>query len=515
MLQSWCSWGRPSHWVNDSEGKVALSPLRNHGGGLAGETEATGDGQTAIESAKFVESQFTKTPSLLSALLSLAAAQVAGAYVVWWVLSSYYGLDVPGSLIYRGDDGWCRPEIEGVGVHCFGDFNERVAQHSSDFVYPAWPTNLETSPLGPVITWLANLVSSTSNPRVALLGAIAIYAGALLLPIIAGTWWLGWRSRLASVALLGVATYPFLVAIDRLNILALATIPMYFFVESMRRGNWLGVASAIVLMTTVKPVFILLAVVFIAQRQWLRAITTAAAAAAAALLLIAGAGRWDGGRISEWFSVAAGYGTTMWEVSAPNPPNASLARLFFLQGRSLDWCWNLVFEGHLDTSALVERFGTLTGVAVAGALLLLLIITGRRLNGLVLGICVLALVSTSFGVYTAAYYLAFALPVTASLIQRWREQDRRRMLEGNQSVGSDSWDRAVMVALLLSFTLIPIPATFSGALAVPGLNVVEHVGPNLAVGAWVVVCVMAIASTFRTGEGQVTSDSRVDYKKVY
>jgi hypothetical protein len=306
-----------------------------------------------------------------------------------------------------------------------------------------------------------------------------------------------------------VATYPFLVAIDRLNIVALATIPMFFFLESMRRGNWLGVASAIVLMTTVKPVFIVLALVFLAQRRWLRAITTAGAAAAAALLLIVGAGSWDVSRISEWFSVAARYGTTMWEVSAPNPPNASLARLFFLLGRSLDWCWSIAFGGPLGASAFVESFGVVLAVAVAGALLLFLVIRGTRLNGLVLGICVLALVSTSFGVYTAAYYLAFALPVSASLIQRWRDRDGRRLLEGPKSIGPDSWDHAVIVAVLLSFTLIPLPATFSGALVVPGLDVVEHIGPNLAVGAWVVVSAIAVASTFRTGQGHAKNDFQV------
>ena len=80
-----------------------------------------------------------------------------------WILSSYFKIDIPASLLLDGDDGWCSPVTEGFGIHCFADFHERFLL--TDMTLSPNGNNLELSPIGPFFTSIANFGSAHTSPR--------------------------------------------------------------------------------------------------------------------------------------------------------------------------------------------------------------------------------------------------------------------------------------------------------------------------------------------------------------
>ena len=54
------------------------------------------------------------------------------ATIISGVIASYYQVNYFASLIFVQNDGWCKIPEGSIGVHCFGDFNERFMQSITD-----------------------------------------------------------------------------------------------------------------------------------------------------------------------------------------------------------------------------------------------------------------------------------------------------------------------------------------------------------------------------------------------
>jgi hypothetical protein len=198
---------------------------------------------------------------------SILAVQLAITLPILWVLSSYFNYDVFGSFVYKSDDGWCRSVSEGIGDHCFGDFNERISPSFFDFQYPGFTSSLETSPIGPFVTSFFNSFLVITTPRTLLYFSLflAVVVGLLTVRILSNS---SLPKQLATFSLVFVGGYPWLVAVDRLH---LSVFMLPFFALAIRgaiQNNNLVLGRSLVLLALYKPHFALLLLVFANSREW-------------------------------------------------------------------------------------------------------------------------------------------------------------------------------------------------------------------------------------------------------
>ena len=162
-----------------------------------------------IDLNRLIKKNFTfKQVSYLKCFAVLASITILSQAisVLWtWILSSYFKVDVPGTLMFRGDDGWCVPGIEGLGNHCFGDFNERFNPNSTPFSV-AYPNNLELSPIGPYLTYFANFFADLSNPKIILLFFYFLSILLVLLPLVMCTQSYPLFLKIVIVSIFGIST---------------------------------------------------------------------------------------------------------------------------------------------------------------------------------------------------------------------------------------------------------------------------------------------------------------------
>jgi hypothetical protein len=217
---------------------------------------------------------------MVSALAALAMVSLAAA----WVEGAYRGRPINWLLSWMAEDRWCPSPGDGVGVHCFGDYftvadQLRQGELWTDGPYPFGVSNYlpaGTIPFAP-FTEVWNL---TGSARLSLI----LYLLALAIAMAAPALWAarahrGWA--LPIVLLLCAMTTPFMGTLDRGNSIGFVVPAVLGTWVAVIRGNqghaviWMAVA------TTIKPQFALLALVFIAQRQWRRLLQVGALSLAA------------------------------------------------------------------------------------------------------------------------------------------------------------------------------------------------------------------------------------------
>ena len=176
------------------------------------------------------------------------------------LVMSYLRVDTLSSLYFKANDGWCNSMQEGLGIHCFGDFNQGFVNYNESRT-PKFQNHIWLGPLDGVISRISSYSTILLSQRVVLFLVILIYLTLLLLPVIdirrnqpsnISIWW---------VTLFYVGSVPFLATIDRLNSIILAVPLCYFFFCAMMKQ---GKNPSIILflgMCVVKPQLAVLALV--------------------------------------------------------------------------------------------------------------------------------------------------------------------------------------------------------------------------------------------------------------
>jgi hypothetical protein len=440
-------------------------------------------------------------------LMGLLALQLAISVPISWVLDSYFNVDVPASLMFFGDDGWCNTATESVGNHCFGDFHERFQIDPSKPL--PWPTNLELSPLGPVLTATANGMANFLPSRLVLCLVILAYSACLLVPAV----WAGrgrpWPLRFLIVGVTGIGTYPFVVTMDRLNGFALAVPLILSFLIALGAGNSQGVLFSILALTVIKPQFIVLYLVLVALRKMRAAAVGVLATGTAWLVLVAGAGGGDLGRIPQWFSAATNYGNgSLRSVEDFSPINVSLSRLVYIGSKTLESLQQTVFGSQIAFWTVAQLFLFLLLVSVLLTATGILVLWGRRIPPVALGIAALVLSTMILGEYVAAYYLGFALPVCALFLRRVSGHETHASIElcgeidrWSERQSPPTWmQRSLLAATTLSCSLIIVPlltANHFGFMQ-DRFHRVAPIMQNLATASWMVFLVIACGVATRS-----------------
>jgi hypothetical protein len=289
----------------------------------------------------------------------------------------------------------------------------------------------------------------------------------------------------------GAAAIPAWAAIDRGNSTGfLAAIGLVFLVALCRR-RWGVVAIAVVLAALVKPQFVVLTVVLLAARQWrLGGIAVAGAVTSnvAAYLL------WPQDfpetiiqsirNTLSHGSVRMGTTHEVW--------NVSFAKVLFALP---DYIAARYAGGEVPGGFLaVPR--SLIGYVVLAVVVVCVLVLGRRIPPVMVGVVLLATASL-IPAFTYSYYLVFALPI-AALVAR----------DPDGAPGSGIFDRfgacgdrrravfvCVSVAAALSIAQVPIPVPPNDGGTVP---TTAELAPLL----WLVACAVTIVSYARRPASQ-------------
>ena len=172
--------------------------------------------------------------------------------------------DIPflSSLTFRADDGWCDPSQDGIGVHCFGDFQDI---YSKSALSPwDWVAPFSHPPLSHSVQWLfGQLTELTDRPLFALGAWLCLGFCALMLPAF-------WAARGGSplfkasvVLVLGVGSVPVIATLDRGNSVFLLSAAFFAMAWSCWREKWTLAVTFSVLATMIRPQAILLCLVFL------------------------------------------------------------------------------------------------------------------------------------------------------------------------------------------------------------------------------------------------------------
>jgi len=396
-----------------------------------------------------------------------------------WVMGSFFDIDVFGSMIWFDDTAWCDAPDEGIGDHCFGDFNERVAPDYTDPIFPPYRSNMETTLVAPFLTPVLNYFSGLASPRAILVSWLFFmlaYSLASVLTTPASSFAL--KFKISAVVLFG--GYPWLVAVDRLNYVLLACLPLVHLVSAASKSREKQTGILIVALACIKPHFLLLLLVFAAVRSWANFMRfLAIGLVAVTSLIILPAEAWMP-RLRDYFAVTSDYGAFRGVSSTLGPPNASfVAWLFELRGLGIFW--------------IQDSFIQILAFLLPATLCVLVVIFGTRTMDEAL-LVLIPIVFLGFGTYVASYYLLFSsILLVDALISETTGSSHLLVNMSTQQITVTSF--FAWSALIVSQSLIIIPG--------PRLSedVVRNLTPTLASCLWLAFIFLKIYRIIRSYVG--------------
>jgi hypothetical protein len=187
--------------------------------------------------------------------------------VIGIYLSSYFRFNSTAALSVVVDDGWCNPKVQGIGSHCFGDF-----YYTLGFVSLPNPWAGSTFPYPPLATFLFKpfLFISTETPNTpwALLLYLFLLAAAItFVPYyISKIYRLNRRNSLL-VFTFTISATPFLVALDRGNVIILTVPLLYMFLMAEIEGDNRKSFMFWVIMVLIKPQLSILGLLYFRNKQ--------------------------------------------------------------------------------------------------------------------------------------------------------------------------------------------------------------------------------------------------------
>jgi hypothetical protein len=435
-----------------------------------------------VISEKLRNLYFLATISILSSGLSI---------FLGWILSSYFNIDIPGSLMYPGNDGWCDAKSEGIGNHCFGDFNQLFTPSPNDQWPPTRQDNLELVPIGPFITWFANFLSEITSSRIILIIFYFVSIYLLILPLILATKKLHITLRFIIIAIFGVTTYPFLVLLDRLNYLVFAVPILYMLFKYLNTNNFEKIPVVIIILTLIKPQFALLSLVYLYRGKIKSFFKIVISQMFFIFLFIIAAGKGDIYRVKYYIESILSY-DSLWLTYASNPPNAALSKNIVWVGEFFS---TKIFGHEITKNSSIYTTALLAVLFGLFVILILMFVMRNKLTNLELGFFLIVLGSFFTSNYVATYYLVIILPLVAVYIEEAKKELFNSVDKCLFNLGQEDNFKFFAVAYFFSITTIVIPNFFYGMNKIPNTTLVEIISPRLATLFWLIFIVKVIYSS--------------------
>lgn len=200
----------------------------------------------------------TQLVRILSIFFALSFASIL-------MIGSYYDQPITQALSYEVDDLNCEPKTQGLGRHCFSDFQLPNVLLNEPEVWD----EMQYSPTALVPHIIANESSKLIGDRSALTLYLVLLSTALLIPAVLVS--LSARSindRILPLLLMGMGSIPFIFTVDRGNSIGFAVPFLLVFACRLRAKSDWTVVAAIILASSLRPQFVLLVIGLIAFRQY-------------------------------------------------------------------------------------------------------------------------------------------------------------------------------------------------------------------------------------------------------
>ena len=179
---------------------------------------------------------------------TLIWAIISYTFAILWVYGSYFKGDPYSYISFAGEDGWCDPTSEALGVHCFGDYS---AIRFTGFLDQVSGPESVYLPLSRIATFFVSIPISLLGFQIGItLSAVLIY-----FILVGGTIRLTDGKISPMMGLYLGLCLPVVVAVDRLNTIWLAYLLLLAALATSKRTYFPIIL--VLLAALVKPIFCL------------------------------------------------------------------------------------------------------------------------------------------------------------------------------------------------------------------------------------------------------------------
>lgn len=382
-------------------------------------------------------------------LIAISLILLAISFVGILVLGSYFNEPITQNFSYLAEDGWCNPSLEGIGKHCFGDF-----QAPRIFLEEPlnWNDNRHQNlpPASLIPHKLANYVEKFTSVRTSLIIYLLLLATCLLYPVIP----LLKRNlrtlpETSTYFLLIITSLPFISVLDRGTSAGFAVAPLTIFAFHFNRESKWPAIIALVIATAIRPHFILVAIAYLAFRRYRDFISVIVGSA---ILTIFSFTLFGFGNFIGWIKNLVMYSGS-YPLVNDYPSNLSFARAIM----------KLLQILHVIPIRSNFSNGTIN-LANTGALLLFVVVTifylTRKSSNPILVVPICLLLPVLVPTATFSYYSLVLLPIFAFLFVPHNSVIDTSQLVTTSKIDADesvpNWWKWLII-LTLSLSLAPLP----------------------------------------------------------
>jgi hypothetical protein len=401
---------------------------------------------------------FNSRFGLLSAwLLTLPTSTIlvlihAFGFCFWWAAGSYLGVDVFASRSFFGDDGWCEPQSQGWGVHCWGDYyypiqllgRDNPFDNSIPNPYPA-----ASLILFQVFYTLGELMGGGTAGLILYLICMSIAIGGA---VWAGTKGQDFNNRLVLTSCLTWLAPPVLIAMDRGNSAGFLIAGLVWFFTAYNSNKKLQQLFAVLLLSVIKPHFAIIAIIYAIRGKPLATLQILAATSLVHIVSFAILRPKDFPmNLLQWIQGIGEYQDYS-SVSLPWPPNLSFAQSIYA----------LVFGFRTFGFPISEA--TLRAVegfqGAVGPMVLIVVILGLYLAKTLMSanqsVAILLAAITFGSATTFAYYAIIVVPILLDLAARKKPMVNKEKKAEKETRIQDRIDLYLWASSILSLVQLPI-----------------------------------------------------------
>ena len=334
------------------------------------------------------------------------------SFVLWWIVGSYFGIDTYASRSTTGADGWCNPQTQGLGVHCWGDYYAPIYLLYSQL--DLWSGGLNPYPAAGLTPFVVaqTLGSLTGFAQAGLFIYMFAMAASICWSVWIATKNLGPGSRALLFSALTFFSPPVIMALDRGNSVGFAVPLLVWFFLSLKNQKEAQSIFAIVLLTVIKPHFILMALFFLIRGRFKSLFTVLGLTGLINIVAFLFIGQQTfPANVIQWFTgilTYQGYSS----VTLQWPPNMSFSQGLY----SLVFVISKGLNTNLDAalSFIAASQGSIGLIVLAGTVLGLTL-WRSQFSDQHLGIILVSLITMTSGT-SFYYYGVFAAPALLALM---------------------------------------------------------------------------------------------------
>jgi hypothetical protein len=400
----------------------------------------------------------------------------------WWAAGSYFKLDVYSSRIFPGQDGWCNSALEGIGVHCWGDYYYPLYLLSQENPFSGELGNpYPAAALSPFMIF-HGLTQFSGLPGLGLFTYLTLMGITIAYSVWFATKGQPFENRLLLFSTLVFLSPAVLAVFDRGNSIGFLVPLLIWLFDSLRRGKHKHSVWALALMSVIKPHFGLVALALILggkPRLGIQGMLLGVFLNTFAFLAL-----WPSsfpGNIWSWFTEFLGF-QDYGSVAAPWPQNISFSQSIY----SLFYGIDLILGGALQTTlTVIESFQSMWGPLILAFVLSLIALRWKNMStGQILVLATSAISMTS--AISFYYYIVLAIPFTLILTSEAQENQKPPQVGDRSVPGVNFFLWAASVLTLVQF---PIPGLVYGD---------KILGSGVLVGGfWIVSYFLSALKLFR------------------